>query len=150
MPSLQDYATIAHLYDAIRANLQTLARELGEAQLFVGGAAGQLGRDGVDMPGVAPIANLADAMAASDVVVEQGEGSPSDRDEFHYRSFLAVREEHASLQAVDEAFRAAWPVADNPVLRRPPELDDRRHVDATDAAKLLDFACRTRRGSTPA
>ena len=143
MPSAQDYATIAHLYDAIRENLSTLVSDLGEAELFVGGTAGQLSRKEVDMEGVAPIATLADAMAAIDVVVEQGEGSPSDRDESHYRSFLGIREELARLRAADPGFAPAWSVADNPVLRRPPDPSDRCYIDDPDAAGLLDFGCAT-------
>ena len=93
------------------------------------------------MPGVAPIGTLADAKAAIDIVVEQGEGSPSDRDDYYYRTFVAIREELLMLQAANSDFAPAWPVADNPVLRRPPEPEDRCYVDAPDAVILLDFAC---------
>ncbi len=40
-------------------------------------------------------------------------------------------------------FAPAWPVADSPVLRRPPEPEGKVFVDHPVAAPLLDFACAT-------
>lgn len=141
MPSAQDYATIGHLYDAIRANLDFLHRRIGGEALFLGEAGGQIGPEVIDLEGVVPITDLAGANAAIDVVVEQGEGSPSDRDASHYRSFLAIRDELEELTRADRGFTPAWPVADNPVLRRPAEPEGRVFVDHPHAARLLDFAC---------
>ena len=141
MPSAQDYATIGHLYQAIRANLATLAASLGEAGLFLGGVGQQVGRDVVDLEGVTSIASLEAASAAIDVIIEQGEGSPADREDSHFRSFLAIRDEFEALAGKNPAFAPAWPVADNPVLRRPPEPGDKVFIDNPEAAALLDFAC---------
>jgi hypothetical protein len=141
MPSAQDYATIGHLYDAIRVNLRALEARLGSEVLFLGDAAGQVGPEVIDLEGVRPILNLSDAERAIDVVVEQGEGSTSDRDDSHYRSFLTIREELDELTRADPSFIPAWPVADSPVLRNPAEPEGRVYIDAPDAARLLDFAC---------
>jgi hypothetical protein len=141
MPSAQDYATIGHLYQAIRANLVTLAARLGEAELFLGGVGRQVGRDVIDLEGVTTIAFLEAACAAIDIIIEQGEGSPADREDSHFRSFLAIRDEFEALAGKNPAFAPAWPVADNPVLRRPPEPDDKVFIDNPKAAALLDFAC---------
>ena len=73
----------------------------------------------------------------------EGEGSPSDRDESHYRSFIAIQEELAALSASDASFAPAWPVADSPVLRRQSEPDGMVFIDHPEAARLLDFACAT-------
>ena len=143
MPSAQDYATIGHLYEAIRANLTALDRHLGSDALFLGGAESQLGRDAIDLEAVNPITDLSAANAAIDLVVEQGEGSPSDREVSHYRSFLAIQEELAEMTRTGPGFAPAWPVADSPVLRRPPELDGKVFIDHPKAAVLLDFACAT-------
>jgi hypothetical protein len=143
MPSAQDYATIGHLYDAIRVNVEALDRRLGREALFLGNAGGQIGRAVIDLDGVEPITCLEDANRAIDVVVEQGEGSPADRDESHYRSFLGIRDELARLVEADPDFVAAWPVADNPVLRRPAQPEGKIFVDHPDAARLLDFASAT-------
>lgn len=143
MPSAQDYATIGHLYEAIRANLVALARELGEDGLFLGDATSQVGRAVIDLDGVEPITGLAAAQAAIDIIVEQGEGSSADRDESHYRSFLAIQNEREAATRDDPGFMAAWPVADSPVLRQPPDPEGKTFVDHPAAAALLDFACAT-------
>ncbi len=143
MPATQDYATIGHLYEAIRANIRTLATSLGEDALFLSGVAGQLGPEDVDMDRVVTVDCVEAAFAAIDTIVEQGEGSPSDSDDSHYRSFLAVRDELAALRAADPGFAPAWPVADNPVLRAPQERGDTCFIDDPGSAPLLDFACAT-------
>lgn len=139
-PSLQDYATVGQLYEAIRANLKELARRLGETRLFAGSAASQIGPEVVDLPGVAVVGDLATALRAIDMIVEQGEGSPGDRDDSHYRAFIAIRDEYHRLQAQDPGFEPAWPAAENPVMRRPPEPEGKVYVDEPAAARVLDFA----------
>jgi hypothetical protein len=143
MPSAQDYATIGHLYEAIRANLVSLAAHLGEGSLFIGGIAGQVGRGAIHLKGVEPIDRLDAACAAIDVIVEQGEGSPADREESHYRSFLTIREEFETLAKIDPHFAPAWPVAESPVMRRPPEPEGKVFIDNPEAAAVLDFCCAT-------
>ena len=141
MPSAQDYATIGHLYEAIRRNLQALHARHGEAGLFIGPPEAQVGPGIVDLAGVETIANLDAAFRAIDLIVEQGEGSPADREESHYRSFVQIRRELDMLGTANPDFAAAWPVADNPVLRQPPEPDDKVLISETSAAQTLDFAC---------
>lgn len=141
MPSAQDYATIGHLYEAVRGNVEALDRRLGREALFLGHPGAQVGPEVIDLEGVRPITSLGDANAAIDVIVEQGEGSPSDRDDSHYRSFLAIRDELDRLTGADTNFTPAWPVADSPVLRRPAEPGGAIYVDHPEAARLLDFAC---------
>lgn len=141
MPSTQDHLTIGHLYEAIRVNLIALERDLGATGLFIGDAAGQVGRVVIDLEGVEPIATLAAAQRAIDIIVEQGEGSSADSDVSHYRSFLTIQRDLEAEMAKDCGFAPAWPVADSPVLQRPPEPEGKVFVDHPDAAPLLDFAC---------
>lgn len=143
MPSAQDYTTIGHLYDAIRANLAALDRQLGQEAVFLGDAGSQVGPAVIDLEGVQPITCLADANHAIDVVVEPGEGSSANSDESHYRSFIAIRDELEQLTSADPQFVLAWPVADSPVLRRPADPHNKVFVDHPDAARMLDFACAT-------
>jgi Ferritin-like len=143
MPSAQDYATIGHLYEAIRTNLIALDRELGGEGLFLGDLASQVGRSVIDLEGVEPITGLAGAQRAIDIIVEQGEGSLEDREVSHYRSFLTIQRELYAAVHDDADFAAAWPVADSPVLRQPPEPEGKIFVDRPAAAALLDFACAT-------
>jgi Ferritin-like len=140
MPSVQDYATVGRLYDALRANLIASASRLGEAALFIGPASAQVGPDAVELDGVVTIGSLAEALAAIDTIVEQGEGSPGDREESHYHRFLAIRDEYAALAAANADFAPAWPVVDDPVMRRPPDPEAAAFVDHPGAARLLDFA----------
>lgn len=139
MPSLQDYRTIGHLYDALRENLNAAARRLGEETLFIGPVASQLGRDAVDLEGVAVITDLESALRAVDVIVEQGEGSSDDRERSHYQRFLAVRREFHELTRRRPDFVPARPAATSPVMRKPPEARGRTFVDAPVAARVLDF-----------
>jgi hypothetical protein len=131
------------LYEAIRINLIALERDLGATGLFIGDAIGQVGRSVIDLEGVEPIATLAAAQKAIDIIVEQGEGSSAAAEVSHYRSFLTIQRELEAEIAKDPGFAPAWPVADSPVLRRPPEAEGKVFVDHPVAAPLLDFACAT-------
>lgn len=140
MPSAQDYATVSHLYEAIRANLVAFVARSGAASLFVGPDGGQIGPDLIDLPGVAQISDLASACAALDLIVEQGEGSPADREDSHYRRFQAIKRDYAALTAARPNFVPAHPVAEHPVMRQPPEPDGKVFIAAQPAAMILDFA----------
>lgn len=143
MPSAQDYATIGHLYEAIRTNLVALDREFGSERLFPGGIEGQVDRSIIDLKGVEPITELAAAQQAIDIIVEQGEGSSTDSAVSHYRSFLTIQDELEAAVERDPAFAPAWLVADSPVLRQPPEPAGKVFIDSPDTATLLDFSCAT-------
>jgi hypothetical protein len=141
MPTAQDYDTIGHLYEAIRANLGALNERIGKHGLFLGDEGAQIGRDIIDLEGVDPITDLDAAMAAINIVIKQGEGSAIEQEYSHYRCFLTIQDELIRLKREDPGFRPAWPVADSPVLRRPVESNGACFVDHPEAARLLDFAC---------
>jgi hypothetical protein len=143
MPSAQDYATIGHLYEAIRTNLIALDRDLGVEGLFLGDAVSQVGQSVIDLEGVETITDLAAAQKAVDIIVEQGEGSSAVSEVSHYRSFLTIEEELEAAIQDDPHFAPAWPVSDSPVLRQPPEPEGKVFVDHPEAATLLDFTCAT-------
>lgn len=141
MPTAQDYATIGHLYEAIRANLVALHRQLGSELLFIGDKGSQVGRTVVNLEGVSPISDLASATAAIDTVIEQGEGSSAEIEDSHYRRFVAIGDELVAITQADAEFIPAWPAARNPTLRRSAAPSETVFVDHPDAAALLDFAC---------
>lgn len=141
MPSAQDYATIGHLYRAIRTNVDDLVARDGDDGAFIGSRSAQVGPDVMDLPGVQVIDGVDAAHAAIDTIVDQGEGSDDDREDSHYRAFRAIRDDFAARLAADASFAPAWPVADNPVLRRPPDGSPLVWVDDLAAASLLDFGC---------
>ena len=140
MPSVQDYSTVGRLYEALRVNLVASARRLGEDALFVGPIAGQVGLEAVNLEGVMTIADLSSAVCAIEKIVEQGEGSPTDREDSHYQRFLVIQREYAALRAANPDFAPAWPAAENPVMRRPPEPEGKVFIDDPKAARVLDFA----------
>jgi hypothetical protein len=140
MPSAQDYATVSHLYEAIRTNLVAFAERAGPDALFVGLVSGQIGPEIVTMPGIEAIQSLDSAGRALDLIVEQGEGSPADREESHYQRFLGIKREYAALLAAHAEFAPAYPVAANPVMRRPLEPAGKVLITAEPAAMILDFA----------
>ncbi|KQW66974.1 hypothetical protein ASE17_19880 [Phenylobacterium sp. Root77] len=139
MPSHQDYATVGHLYEALRANLLRCCAHLGEEQLFIGPVSAQVGAADFDLESVNTIANLGEALRAIDTIVEQGEGSPSDREGSHYQRFIVVRQEHQALMEADPTFEPSWPVTESPVMWRPPAGDEMAYIDGRDAAPVLDL-----------
>ncbi|HUQ11453.1 MAG TPA: ferritin-like protein [Steroidobacteraceae bacterium] len=139
MPSVQNYRTVGALYEALAANLRTSSARLGERALFIGSRAAQVGPEVVSFEHVGVIDSLAAALDAIDHIVEQGEGAPGERDDSHYQRFLAIRTEYEQLLARNPKFAPAWPAATSPVMRRPPEPEDKVFVDSPKAARLLDF-----------
>lgn len=139
MPSVQDYATVGHLYEAIRANMTALARHLGEDVLFIGPASGQIGRDVMDFAGLDVVTGLDSGLRAIHTIVEQGEGSDSGHQDSHYERFLAIKQEFERLLAANPNFEPAWPAAESPVMRRPPDPEGKVFVDEPSAARLLDL-----------
>ena len=140
MPSVQDYATVGRLYEALRVNLTSYVKRHGEATLFVGPATAQVGQSAIQLEGVRTIADLSSALAAIATIVEQGEGSAADRDDSHYHRFRAIQSEYAQLLERNAGFEPAWPAAQNPVMRRPPEPEDKVFIDDPSSARVLDFA----------
>jgi hypothetical protein len=140
MPSVQDYATVGALYEALRQNLIAIAGRIGEPALFIGPTRAQVGANVVALQGVSTIGSLTEALNAINSIVEQGEGAPGDREDSHYLRFIAMREECLALKAENGSFAPAWPAADSPVMRRPPEADGKMFIESPRAARVLDFA----------
>ncbi len=139
VPSAQDYATVGHLYRGIRAGLERAAETYGESKLFVGDPAAQVGPDLAPLDGLVAVTNLASALRAVDTIVEQGEGSPTNPERSHYRRFVRVRDELQTILASRPEFSPAHPVARNPVMRKPPVPQGKVHIDAPQAARVVDF-----------
>jgi CDGSH-type Zn-finger protein/uncharacterized Fe-S cluster protein YjdI len=140
MPSSQDYATVGHLYRGIRDGFTQLAGSLGEERLFCGPSYTQLSKSDVSLPGLDAVTGLASALKAIDTIVDQGEGSPGHTEDSHYQRFLAIKREFEALRKANVSFTPAFPVAHNPVMRRPVNPVDRIHIDDPNAAPALDVA----------
>ncbi len=140
MPSAQDFATVGHFYRGIRDGLDHLAATIGEKALFVCPASHQVGPAVAPLPGLAVVNSLASAHAAIDTIIDQGEGASEHRDDSHFSRFLAIKQEYAALLAANPRFSPAWPVATNPVMRKPLDATDRVYIDDPRAAALVDLA----------
>jgi hypothetical protein len=113
---------------------------VGQNSLFAGPEHSQIGADLISMEGIEVIVDLQGAGRAIDLIVEQGEGSPTDRQDSHYHRFQAIKREYTALLADNPKFSPAYPVAENPVMRRPPEPEGKVFIDAQPAARVLDLA----------
>src|SRR5215510_5799790 len=133
VPSSQDYWTVGHLYRGIRAGVESLADRLGEAKLFVGSPAAQVAGA---LDGLISVTSVESAQRAVDTIVQQGEGSPTNPENSHYRRFLAIRDEYDALVA-ERPFTPSQPVARSPVMRKPPDPRGKVHVDHKDSARVL-------------
>ncbi|MEM7728950.1 MAG: ferritin-like protein [Pseudomonadota bacterium] len=140
MPVTYDYETVGELYDTIVRSLETLQERYGEGHLFVGNETRQIGPDITPLPGLMTIRHLDHARQAVETIKEQGEGADHHTDDSHFDRFCRIREEWRELPFEDPDFVPARPVADNPVMRRPPTPDGKVWVTHHDAARVLDLA----------
>jgi hypothetical protein len=139
-PSAGDYETIAELYGMIREGLRSLVAKRGSVAFIRDCGARQIGPDVVDLAGVSVITDLASALQALDVIVEQGEGSPQESEDSHFARFNAIRSEWAELKSSRPAFEPAHSAAHNPVMRRPADPTNRVWITAPEAVRHLDLA----------
>ena len=140
MPSAQDYLTVGHLYRGIRHGFERLSHYLGEKNLFCGSPAAQIGPQDAALPGLMVVTDLKSAEAAIETIIEQGEGAPAHSEDSHYQRFLNVRTDYEKLSAANPNFEPAFPVAHNPVLRRPLDASNRVFIHEPQTARVLDLA----------
>jgi CDGSH-type Zn-finger protein/uncharacterized Fe-S cluster protein YjdI len=141
MPSSQDFLTVGQLYGGIRDGLVALANEIGEGQLFCGSVAHQISPTVVSLPGLCVVTDLKSAQAAIDTIVNQGEGAPEHRDDSHFSKFQCIRNELLDAIARNANFVPGRPVADNPVMRKPPsDALNRVFIEEPLAALTVDLA----------
>lgn len=140
MPASQDYETIGHLYRGIYHGFEVLARRYGEANLFSGDVADQIGPADAPLPGLTTVTDLASAHAAIETIVEQGEGAAEHTEDSHYQKFIEVRDQLDRLLAEDPGFQPAHPVARNPVSREPINPENRVWITDPEAVQVLDLA----------
>ncbi len=135
-PTAQDYLTVGHLYRSVEDGLRALVARDGEAGVFIGDPALQVGPDTVRMKGLIAITNLETACQALETIVEQGEGASAETETSHFQRFLSVR---AALDARGADFHPAYPAATNPVMRHPPFPEGRVWVSRQEARGVIDL-----------
>src|SRR5450631_899173 len=141
MPSSQDFLTVGQLYAGIREGLDALAKSLGEQQLFCSSVAHQISPAVVSLPGLCVVTDLKSAQAAIDTIVNQGEGAPQHRADSHFSKFQSIQNEFLQALASNPNFVPGRPVADSPVMRKPPsDALNRVFIDEPLAALTVDLA----------
>jgi len=110
VPRGQDFATVGHLYRSCSKGLEHLAEKFGEDRLFIGPAFHQAEESDFGWPTLGPITNLAEAQAAIERIVEQGEGATGDWQDAHFGRFTTVRDEYLAMLAQNPGFDPVHPV----------------------------------------
>jgi hypothetical protein len=139
-PSSEDYETIGQLYEMIERELKALFQRRGGAAFADASRPRQLGPSIVELPGLAVIGGLDDALRALRSIVEQGEGAREDSADSHFARFTAIGEEWRALRKANPRFVPAHPAAHDPVMRVPPEGEKRVWITAPPARARLDLA----------
>jgi CDGSH-type Zn-finger protein/uncharacterized Fe-S cluster protein YjdI len=135
-----NYDTVGNFYTTLSLGLRGLVDRCGEAKVFVGDPALQLSLAEFGLSGARPVICAKTALAAFESIVLQGEGAPRDMMGSHFQRFLSVREELLSFERKRPGFRAAFPAATNPVLRRPPRPEGRVWIEDAEASAVVDLA----------
>jgi len=137
-PHLQEFATVGHLYRSIEAGFRHLGEKLGEDNLFLEPAAGQVSGDLFGWPQLEPITSVDTAVQAIETIVEQGEGPRGDWRNAHFGRFLTVLDEYLAMMRANPGLEVARPVL--PALVRPPESGEEADL-ITDArtASIADL-----------
>jgi hypothetical protein len=97
-PHLQDFETVGHLYRSIEDGIRGLAQRMGEDRLFIGPRAAQATSGDIDFDELAPVTDLASALAAIEIIVEQGEGARGDWREAHFGRLVRMLDEYLALR----------------------------------------------------
>jgi CDGSH-type Zn-finger protein/uncharacterized Fe-S cluster protein YjdI len=135
-----DYETVGEFYEMMQIALDVMSKKLGEKELFSGDPALQLSEAEVDLGGAKPVLCTKTAKRACEAIVTQGEGASEENPDSHFCRFRHIREELAELERKNPGFSASHPAAVNPVLRRPPNPEDRVWIEDEAAAAIVDVA----------
>ncbi len=135
-----DYETVGEFYQMMQIALDVMSDRLGEKELFSGDPALQLSEAEVVLGGAKPVLCTKTAKHACNAIVTQGEGASEENPDSHFCRFRHIRDELAELERQNPGFSASHPAAVNPVLRRPPNPEDRVWIEDEAAAAIVDIA----------
>ena len=133
------FETVGELYRGIQDGFSYLAQKLGEDGLFVGPPQAQTAQQLFSLPGLIAVHDLRSALAAIQVIVEQGEGASADVLDSHYNRFVRLREEYGEALQADPDFSPARPVLVNPYARVPGDIADPGAVNIVDEPTSADL-----------
>ena len=115
LPKKLDFHSIGELYGLIGegfADIETRLKAGGET-LFIGPPEAQA--TGI-FEELTAVKDVASAQRVIDLIVEQGEGTPRDQVNNHFRKFIKTLEEYQTERQNDPTFQPARPVVENPLL----------------------------------
>lgn len=136
--SERNFATVGELYRGIQDGFSYLAQKLGEATLFVAPPGTQTAQEYFQLPGLIGVQDLESALAAINVIVEQGEGASEDAEDSHYKRFLQIQQEYRAALAHDPSFAPARPVVTSPYAMVPTDLAADAEITLIDDALSID------------
>lgn len=110
VPRPQNFSTIGHLYRSIEDGFRRLVERHGEEWVFLGDERSQARPETFRWPELVPVHDLASAIEALEVVVEQGEGPRGHWRDAHYGRLLATLGEFLTMKREDRSFEPARPV----------------------------------------
>ena len=137
--SERKYGTLGELYRGIEDGLKYLTQKFGEERLFIGPATAQTADSFFGLPGLIPVRDLASALEAVRVIIEQGEGASAEVEDSHYKRFLRMREEYGAILATDASFEPGRPVLLNPYAIVPTDLSDSSELNLIDDPQSVDI-----------
>ena len=115
LPKKLDFHSIGELYRLISEGfdeIETKLRTTGKT-LFIGCREAQA--TGL-WDELRQVTDVASAQKAIELIIEQGEGTPVDQADNHFRSFISTLEAYQKELEKDAAFQPARPVIENPLL----------------------------------
>lgn len=119
VPDELTYEYVGELYAKIQSGLESIP----ESELFIGPEAAQDEAPWSVNLDIRPVRDLQSAIAAIEDIIEDGEGTPLDRENSHYDRFSRIRVAFADADGFPAARRVVW----NPMTR---EHRDTRGVGA--------------------
>ena len=122
VPQMQDFATVGHLYRSIEDGLRGLTSKYGESTLFCGPRRAQAASASFGWKELVQVSDLASALKAIDVIVEQGEGPRGDWRTAHFGQFVSILDEYLAMRGEDPRFEPARPVLPANVRAREREM----------------------------
>jgi hypothetical protein len=133
------YGTLGELYRGIEDGLKYLSQKLGESGLFIGRPEGQTASPYITLPGLSPVRDLASALAALNIIIEQGEGASPEAEDSHWRRFSRMRDEYTEFLAADPNFEPGRRVLPSPYALLPPDLPSTTEVNLIDDPLSVDM-----------
>jgi Ferritin-like len=115
LPKKLDFHSIGELYGLIRTGFAQIETSLqaSDQTLFIGPPDAQA--TGI-WPELTAVTDVTSAQTVIDLIIAQGEGTPTDQTHNHFRTFVGILGEYRAEVQSDPAFQPARPVVGNPLL----------------------------------